>query len=159
MVNKLQNPKDGRLMPHPIQTIADNSEEEFQSMIDEYFEGLWDERKFYGRDGQSWTEPFMRPPTMAGIALHIGTTRRTLIRYMKDPENPCHATLSRALERIADYAEQALYDKNSTSGAQFTLRVNHKYGEEEEERGEGFSQVVTTPAPADSARAIPKWDD
>jgi len=159
MANRNQDPKTGVFVPHEIQIIADTSPDKFQDLVDQYFESLWDERKFTGRDGQTWTEPFMRPPTFAGLALKLGTTRRTLIRYMKDPENPCHAELSRALERVADYAEQALYDKNSTSGAQFSLRVNHKYGEEEQGATSGFVQNVTPPAPPEHGKAIPVWKD
>jgi len=158
MANTDKDPKTGVFVPHEIQIIAEKTPDQFQDMIDQYFENLWDERKFQGRDGSSWTEPYMRPPTYAGLALALGTTRRTIIRYMKDDTNPCHSELTRALERIADYAEQALYDRSSTSGAQFSLRVNHRYGEEEAGGGDGFVQNITTPAPAATGKAIAKWD-
>ena len=139
-----------------------------EARIDLYFEGLTKIRKFKGKgdDGKpiEWEESYQLPPTMAGLALALDTTRVTLLHYSKGKEPRDIAfipVIARAKMRIAEFAEQALYTREAGSGAQFALRVNHRYGEEDQGgdgTGEGFTMKVISPAMSEGEQlAIPKW--
>lgn len=99
----------------------------------------------------------MRPPTMAGLALALGCHRSTLLNYReKDEFRP---VIMRATHRIAEYAEEALYTREASNGAKFSLEANHRYGREDEGgEGGGFNQVVISPAPEATRTAIPVWN-
>lgn len=151
----------------PKPKLADMSEQELEGAIEEYFESRWDERTFHGKDGTTWTEPFMRPPTMAGLARHLGVVRLTLWRYLNRPEGDTELpanlkpALTRAMNRMAEFAEEATYTREGHNGARFALEINHRYGREEDGLGAGgqFRQVVIAPPSDDNAPiAIPKWE-
>jgi len=133
--------------------------------IDAYFDSLTKTRTFRGKgdDGKpiSWEEDYQVPPTMAGLALALDTTRVTLLHYGKGEgtrDDGFIPVIARAKMRIAEFAETALYTREAGSGAQFALRVNHGYGlEEEGGRGEGFTVVTVPPAANEALVAIPKW--
>jgi hypothetical protein len=66
----------------------------------------------------------------------------------------------RALNRIAEWSEEALYTREGVTGARFTLEVNHGYGREQGAGGgSGFMQQITPPRTDTETRAIPKWDE
>lgn len=85
----------------------------------------------------------------------------TLWRYMrKGEEDPCYPVLARALSRVAEFAEEALYTREAATGARFALEVNHGYGREEGAAGGGgFVQNIIPPSSTDQPTAIPKWGD
>lgn len=100
----------------------------------------------------------MRPPTMAGLALALNTTRMTLLNYKGREE--FFPVIHRALTRIAEFAEEALYTRDGVTGARFSLEVNHRYGREDDGRVEGgFNQLVISPAIEADRKAIPKWNE
>jgi hypothetical protein len=133
---------------------------------DEYFDSLWQERTIRqrGADGQmvEWTEQYMRPPTMAGLALHLNVTRQTLLNYGQGKGNRDDLfvpVIARAKMRIAQYAEEALYTREASTGAQFALRVNHGYGAEGQAgSGDAFEVKIIPPAATKEQLAIPKWE-
>ena len=129
--------------------------------IEEYFQSRWETRKIRQRvDGevQEWEEQYMRPPTMAGLALALGVHRKTLINYAKRDE--LAPVLEAAKHRIAEFAEEALYTREASNGARFALTVNHKYGvEEDQTEGQAFTMRIEPPVEAGGQRAIPRWDD
>ncbi len=135
---------------------------ELEKLIEDYFDSLVKVRKFRGKgeDGKpiEWEEEYTKPPTMAGLAHHLGVIRQTLINYQGREE--FIPVLARAKNRVAMFAEEALYHRESSTGAQFALRVNHKYGEENAGgTGEAFVQQVIPPAQSDLIEAIPVWDE
>lgn len=102
---------------------------EMQDKIDKYFEDCkgklaTDENgnpalTKYGEE--IWID--RRPPTVTGLALALGfTTRDALIYYQGKKEFV--DTVTRAKSRCEQYAEERLYDRDGTSGAQFALRCN-----------------------------------
>jgi hypothetical protein len=144
--------------------------QELQILIDAYFKGLTRVRKFTGKgdDGKpiEWEEEYTLPPTMAGLALALDTTRRTLLAYGKgegtrgDKFTP---VIARAKERLAEFAETALFNREASNGAKFALEVNHRYGREDEDggggTGDGFEMKVISPAATEGDQlAIPKWE-
>jgi hypothetical protein len=147
--------------------LAFTDPDELAERIEEYFDSLNMTRKMRtkGDDGKwvEWEEQYQRPPTMAGLALHLGVTRVTLLHYSKgaEPRDPRFIPIiARAKERIAQFAEEALYVREASNGAQFALRVNHGYGAEDREggSGEGFEVRVIAPATGETRLAIPKWE-
>lgn len=64
-----------------------------------------------------------KPPTVTGLALALGfATRKSLMEYQGKKEFV--NTIMRAKSRCEAYAEERLYDKSGTTGAQFSLRCN-----------------------------------
>lgn len=66
-----------------------------------------------------------KPPTVTGLALALGFTNRLdLLRYQGKKEF-CN-TITRAKSMVEQYAEERLFDRDGSNGAQFSLRNNFK---------------------------------
>lgn len=66
-----------------------------------------------------------KPPTVTGLALALGFTNRLdLLRY-QGKEEFCN-TITRAKSMVEQYAEERLFDREGSNGAQFSLRNNFK---------------------------------
>jgi hypothetical protein len=117
-------PKRGR---HPII----NNPDELDVAINAYFKSLegyrYDSKGNILKDleGNPVIEQFFHPPTMAGLGLALGISRMTLIRYAEKDPIMC-ASVSRARQRIEQYAESRLYDRDGNQGAKFSLSNNHE---------------------------------
>lgn len=143
--------------------------EEVRQAVEDYFEGLWKIRTITTTvDGQKQTheEPFMFPPTMAGLGLALGLSRQSLLAYGRGDgtrDRRIVSIIAGAKARIAEFAEQALYTRDGGRGAQFALAVNHRYGREDEAStgAESFVQNIIPPAVIEggAGRAIPVWGD
>lgn len=146
--------------------------DELEALIEEYFETrtVWGEEIEIrtGPDGEEIRKitPVIvqrRPPTMAGLARHLGVVRDTLWRMQRDkgdPDDRIRPVIVRALNRIAEWSEEALYTRDGVTGARFTLEVNHGYGREQGSGGgPEFSQNILPPRTDTETRAIPKWDE
>lgn len=65
------------------------------------------------------------PPTVTGLALALGfSTRMSLLNYQGKKE--FMDTITRAKARVEAYAEERLFDRDGSNGAQFSLRNNFK---------------------------------
>jgi hypothetical protein len=142
--------------------LAFTDPEALEERIEEYFQSRTRKRKIYPRDGDPYEEEYQVPPTMAGLALALDTTRQTLLAYGRgdEPRDPAFVPIiARAKMRIAEFAEEALYVREASNGAKFALEVNHGYGREDREggTGEGFAVQVIPPAAGEQLKAILKW--
>lgn len=142
--------------------LAFTDPEALEERIEEYFQSRVRKRKIYPRDGDPYEEEYQVPPTMAGLALALDTTRQTLLAYGRgdEPRDPAFVPIiARAKMRIAEFAEEALYVREASNGAKFALEVNHGYGREDREggTGEGLAVQVIPPAAGEQLKAIPKW--
>jgi len=73
------------------------------------------------------------PPTVTGLALWLGfATRKSLLEYQGKAEFV--NAITRAKARCEQYAEERLFDRNGTSGAQFSLKNNFGWGAVEKEK-------------------------
>jgi len=142
--------------------------DELISAVEAYFEsrmasrmvftGMHNGEKVYER------EEYMKPPTVAGLALALDVDRRTLLRYLRgegerDPE--LSPVLARAWMRIAEWWEEALAVREASNGARFALEVNFGYGKDDApgETGGDFTMKTISPATDDTGvKAIPKWE-
>lgn len=73
------------------------------------------------------------PPTITGLALALGfASRQSLLDYQAKRE--FLDTITRAKARCEQYAEERLFDRDGTSGAQFSLKNNFGWGAAEKEK-------------------------
>lgn len=106
--------------------------EEMQVAIDEYFNSLMGPMiNKYGQvvydDQGKKIMVQIRPATISGLANKLGMKTDTIKSYnyralagLCDPQYS--AVILSARQRIEQYAEERLYDRDGTSGAQFSLR-------------------------------------
>jgi len=85
--------------------------EQMQAAIDAYF-------------GQVKLE--MRPPSVCGLALHLGFSTRTGLQNYEGYSPEYHFTIKRAKTRIEQYHEEQLGD-NNVAGQIFWLKANAKW--------------------------------
>lgn len=85
-----------------------------------------------------------RPPTVTGLALALGfTSRLDLLRY-QGKEEFCN-TITRAKSMVEQYAEERLFDRDGSNGAQFSLRNNFKgwdADKKNDDSGDGKIMIV-----------------
>ena len=105
--------------------------EEIESKIEQYFEDC----KGYPLTDNEGNQIFnkfglpvfidVHPPTVTGLALALGfTSRQALLNYQAKLEFV--DTITRAKARVEQYAEERLFDRDGSNGAQFSLRNNFK---------------------------------
>ena len=79
-------------------------------------------------------------PTVTGLAVHLDTTRETLLQYENEivkrlPDNikkEISDTIKKAKQRVQAAYEQALFDRGKTTGAIFTLKNNYGWADKQE---------------------------
>lgn len=107
------------------------SVDEMQMKIDEYFT-LCEGQVLVDENGKAVCDKLghpviinSRPPTVTGLALHLGfTTRQALLNYQA--KSKFIDTIMRAKSRCEEYAESRLYDRDGSRGAMFSLTNNFK---------------------------------
>lgn len=107
------------------------SREEIEEKIEAYFKSCEGEI-LKDDDGKTFFNKFgnpviinQRPPTVTGLALALGfTSRQALLNYQAKKEFV--DTITRAKARVEAYAEERLFDRDGSNGAQFSLRNNFK---------------------------------
>ena len=127
--------------------------EEMQAVIDRYFEDCKGE-PIIGDDGMPILDKFgqrfiihQRPPTVTGLALALGfTSRQALLNYQA--KKGFVDTVTRAKARIEAYAEERLFDRDGQRGAEFSLRYNFRWvnDEKKDDGGESTCGVAELPA-------------
>lgn len=125
--------------------------EELDKAIDKYFDDCAghpfvqeDGSVLYGKDGL----PVIvgaTPPTMSGLALALGfVDRRSLLDY--EGKSRFSRSIARARTKLETYAESRLYDRDGARGAEFSLKYNFKWAQEEQEKQAAAQGVVILPA-------------
>lgn len=109
--------------------------EQMQAVIDRYFascDGEWLKDDNGDMVFNKFGSPIRvndKPPTITGLALALGfTTRQSLLNYQS--RKAFVDTVTRAKARCEAYAEQRLYDRDGSRGAEFSLRHNFKWAED-----------------------------
>lgn len=128
------------------------TKEELQEKIEEYFKSCYDYKRdmFGGRiedkecieetedaDGKihrKWkSNGFLmeqvRPFTVSGLAVYLGTSRETLMNYEKKDE--FFDTIKEAKDRIYAYTEESLFT-NKPTGPIFSLKNNYGWVDKQE---------------------------
>lgn len=122
-----------------------------QAAIDRYFEDCKGE-PIIGDDGfpicDKWGKPFIihqRPPTVTGLALGF-TSRQALLDYQAKKEFV--DTVTRAKSHIEAYAEERLFDRDGQRGAEFSLKYNFRWANDEKKNDEEASVCGVAELPA-----------
>ena len=98
--------------------------EELEEKIDEYFKSCWSTDK-KGMKHQ------IRPYTMTGLAVGLGTNRRALLNYKyREKFLP---TIKKALAVCENYAEERLYSNSQVAGPIFCLKNNYGWKDQTEQ--------------------------
>lgn len=115
--------------------------EEIEGLIEKYFEDCKGEVL---RDSNGdpvlnkFGQPIIigaKPPTVTGLAIALGfTSRMALLKYQAKPEFV--DAITRAKARVEQYAEERLFDRDGSNGAQFSLRNNFKGWNGENEKNQ-----------------------
>ena len=122
-----------------------------QAAIDKYFEDCKGHPYvdgngdiLYGKDGLPVIVD-AEPPTVTGLALALGfVSRQGLLDFQGKREFA--DTITRAKARVEKYAERRLYDRDGARGAEFSLKYNFKWAQEEQEKQAAAQGVVILPA-------------
>ena len=124
------------------------SKEEIQEKIDKYFEKC-EGKVLEDKDGNPILNKYggviiigSKPPTVTGLALALGfSTRQSLLNYQAQDE--FLDTITRAKSRVEQYAEERLFDRDGSNGAQFSLKNNFKgWNADKKEENQQGSEVV-----------------
>jgi len=139
------------------------SADQIRELCQAYFNGLlvMAEEIKTDKDGNETRKPFVLKENKAGIAglaAYLGINRSYLFEYMQmtDPAlEPIQHVLRAARATIEAEQEQSLFHRETSRGAEFSLRCNFRWGE----TGAGQSAVIEEEIeePEDDAQAIPKW--
>lgn len=108
------------------------SVEELQKKIDEYFESCFEEVWYQDKDGR-WLPKLdrneqiilqqVRPYTITGLAVHLDTTRDTLLDY--EGRDEFSDTIKKAKSKCELFAEEQLFTKQNVTGVIFNLKNNY----------------------------------
>lgn len=123
------------------------TKEEMQEVIDQYFRDC-EGRPYIMDDGEPLRDKNgevillgAKPPTVTGLALALGfTSRQALLNYQAKKDFV--DTVTRAKSYCEEYAESRLYDRDGAKGAEFSLKYNFKWAQEEKKDGDGFAVGV-----------------
>ncbi len=78
-----------------------------------------------------------RPPTLSGLALAMGfASKADMLRYQGKPE--IVTAIQRGRTRVEQYAEEQLFDKESSAGAKFVLEKDFGEAVPEADDGSGL---------------------
>ena len=107
------------------QPLAFKTVKELDDKVEEFFTSE-DAFIINYKDGE---EDKIFAPTMAGLALHLGVDRRTLVNYSNKEEY--FPTIRKARARIESHLEKKLYGNNVT-GLIFNLKNNFDWKDKTE---------------------------
>jgi len=72
-----------------------------------------------------------KPYTVTGLACALNMTRDQILNYQGKREYA--DTLLRAKQKVAAYAEERLFDRDGARGAEFSLKCNYRWRDNEGE--------------------------
>lgn len=118
--------------------------EQLKEACDAYFKSQ--ECFIYDRFGKPIKNPetgellvSTKPLTLAGLSRAIGVQTKSLYRYDALAKSGCippefSTVVQEALQRIEEYAERRIYDKDGQRGAQFVLQARFNWATPKEKR-------------------------
>lgn len=107
-----------------------------QIAIDKYFMDC-QPKPILDKDGHAITDKNgnvvlidSKPYTMTGLCIALGISRQCLMRYKNS--DIFGEAITRAREKVNEFAEQMLYDRNGVQGAKFTLINNFGWSDKQD---------------------------
>ncbi len=118
------------------------SKAQIEELIEQYFKDC-EGKPLLDDEGQPLRDKYgevillgARPPTITGLALALGFhSRQSLLNYQAKAE--FMDTITRAKMRVEAYCEERLFDRDGQRGAEFNLRYNFRWAQEEKNDGDG----------------------
>ena len=135
------------------------SVEEIQGKIDAYFTSCKGHHLVNPDTGEPYLDKYglpvivdAKPPTVSGLALALGFSCRRDLNAYQGKKEFC-TTITRAKAQCEAYAEERLFDRDGTNGAQFSLRCNFGWNDKPAEApspptDDGFLTAMQQQAPA-----------
>lgn len=134
-------------MAHPGgRPLKFSNPEELQAKIDQYFDLCKGRLATDGLGNPIVDKHFKpvilgaRPPTICGLAHHLGMSRRGFLNYRYRPAFAY--VVARARMRVETYTEERLFDRDGFSGARFLLLTCFGWGEPAAEKEEPPKPVI-----------------
>jgi DNA-packaging protein gp3 len=129
---------------------------ELQNKIDAYFESCYEE--IWKKDAEGVWQPvtdkdgnilksMVKPMTVTGLALALGTTRETLLDY--EDREEYSDTIKRAKLMCENFAEEQLFTSKNTAGVIFNLKNNYKRWVDKQEVDQKTEQTFSIKLPGD----------
>lgn len=114
------------------------SKAQIEELIEQYFKDC-EGKPLLDDEGQPLRDKYgevillgARPPTVTGLALALGFhSRQSLLNYQAKAE--FMDTITRAKMRVEAYCEERLFDRDGQRGAEFNLRYNFRWAQEEKD--------------------------
>ena len=113
--------------------------EELQKKIDEYFDSCFEEEWEQTEDG--WKPVLdkdgnvkkrrVKPWTITGLAVALGSDRSTLIDYEKRNDELSH-TIKNAKQKVQSFVEESLWEPKVAAGVIFNLKNNFNWSDKQE---------------------------
>ena len=134
------------------------SVEEIQGKIDAYFTACKGHPLMNPDTGEPFQDKYglpiivdAKPPTVSGLALALGFSCRRDLNAYQGKKEFC-TTITRAKAQCEAYAEERLFDRDGTNGAQFSLRCNFGWNDKPAEApppptDDGFLTAMQQQAP------------
>lgn len=118
------------------------SVESLEAKIQEYFDSCWETKEVDGAILQRQVRPY----TITGLAVHLDTSRETLLDY--EDKEQFSDTIKRAKMKIHNYVEEYLFTGKNQTGAIFNLKNNYGWTDKTEvdntHKGDGTNPVLVT---------------
>lgn len=119
-----------------------DSVENLELKIQEYFDSCWETKEVDGNILQRQVRPY----TITGLAVHLDTSRETLLDY--EDKEEFSDTIKRAKMKIHNYVEEYLFTGKNQTGAIFNLKNNYGWTDKTEvdntHKGDGTNPVLVT---------------
>lgn len=123
---------------------------EIAGRVEQYFRDCEGE-PIIGEDGQPIMDKngnviliHQHPPTVTGLALALGFSGRKQMLAYQGKKEFCN-TITRAKSRVEQYAEERLFDRDGQRGAEFSLRCNFRWRQEEQAAEAQTGGIVLLP--------------
>lgn len=95
---------------------------DFERRIEKYFRDCDKSWRYTGDKDNLKKVSAPRPYTMSGLAYALEMDRGTLLRYGKDER--FYSTVKKARDRVHQFQEEKLFNRDSATGAIFALKNN-----------------------------------
>ena len=104
-----------------------------QDAIDSYFDSCYVERHETDKDGNATGKIYklnIRPLTITSLAVHLDTSRNTLMQY--EGRKGFVNAINKAKARIGAWTEEQLYRSTQVAGVIFSLKNNYGWKDKKE---------------------------
>jgi len=103
--------------------------EVLEAVIQDYFDSCYITK--IDDNGDKYQQN-IKPLTVSGLAVFMGTNRQTLMTYQDNYGIEYHDAISRAKAKIESFAAESLFTAKSAQGIMFSLKNNYDWRDKQE---------------------------